>query len=240
MIKGWLKFFRVVNLPTVPGDLLVGAAICACGAGALASGFYVNLAVATLDAILIYMAGLADNDVVGASTDKARPIPDGEITLSSANLSRVLCCLGVVIFACIAKLPLLWWLAAAFILIAAFIYNRTKNIFLMGFCRGANVFCGAAATFGSSLRYLETWRFAALIAAIAIWSAYFAFVTKYSEGEEFDEAKKRRVGILIGSVIYIQLVLLMVFLIKPLLIAGAVLLLALRILKETAKGVSAS
>ena len=68
----------------------------------------------------------------------------------------------------------------------------------------------------------------------------YVYAEKYSEGEEFDEAKKRRVGILIGSVIYIQLVLLMVFLIKPLLIAGAVLLLALRILKETAKGVSAS
>lgn len=26
MLKSWLKLFRVVNLPTVPGDVLVGVA----------------------------------------------------------------------------------------------------------------------------------------------------------------------------------------------------------------------
>ena len=80
----------------------------------------------------------------------------------------------------------------------------------------------------------------ALAAVVLVWTGYIAAVTKYSEGEEADEAKRRRVGFLIGAIVYLQLIALIVFPVKPFLIAGAVLLIALRLMKRLLPEVSAS
>ena len=41
--------------------------------------------------------------------------------------------------------------------------------------------------------------------AAAVWLIYIWGVTKYSEGEEADPARKRRVGVLIGALVWLQL-----------------------------------
>ena len=69
---------------------------------------------------------------------------------------------------------------------------------------------------------------------------YIAAVTWYSTGEELDPAKKRRVGFLIGAIVYLQLIALLIFRVNPLLLTGAALLVILRLLKRFLPGVSAS
>ena len=78
---------------------------------------------------------------------------------------------------------------------------------------------------------------------IYIWA-----VTWYSKGEENDPAKKRRVGLLVGGIVYLQLTALIllthefpqVAAMRPLLVAGAVLLVLLRLFKKAFPEVSAS
>ena len=101
MLKSWLKLFRVVNLPTVPGDVLVGVA-----SSSFAVDGYVPALVARAAGIsvLIYMFGLVDNDIVGVKSDSGRPIADGEISLNLARVVRFVILLTVLI----AVLPILF------------------------------------------------------------------------------------------------------------------------------------
>ena len=64
-MKAWFRFFRVVNLPTVPGDIWVGAVAVWFGAGIICD-YGTPLFNATIAGGLLYMFGLADNDIVGA------------------------------------------------------------------------------------------------------------------------------------------------------------------------------
>ena len=81
-----------------------------------------------------------------------------------------------------------------------------------------------------------------------LWWIYISLVTLYSEGEENDPVKKRRVGLLVGGIVYLQLTALIVLTLefpqvaamRPLLVAGAVLLVLLRLFKKVFPEVSAS
>lgn len=232
MLKSWAKLFRVVNLPTVPGDVMAGAAAACVGAGTAMA--YGSVAYAAAASVLLYMFGLADNDIVGAGTDAGRPIPDGEISLRSAKVASALCLCGAAACGVVGHLPKAWWVMALALATTCANYNRAKWPFLMGLCRGFNVLCGGAAVAG--------WRLSStpLLAVAAVWALYITAVTKYSEGEECDPAKKRRVGLLIGALVYLQLIALLAFPYKPLLVAGAVLLAMLRLAKKTLPEVSAS
>ncbi len=235
MFKRWARFFRVINLPTVPGDVLAGAAAVCAVPGVVASPSLLSKAAwAAAAAVPIYMFGLADNDIVGTATDKGRPIPDGEIALGAAKTAAVLCICAAVACGAAGSLPKIWWLVAAALVAFCAIYNRTKQPVVMGLCRGCNVLCGGAAVAGWNL---VGWRLGALA---LVWTIYIAAVTKYSEGEEGDPAKKRRVGFLVGATIYLQLAALLAFPVKPFLVAGAALLLLLRAAKRLAPEVSAS
>ena len=77
-------------------------------------------------------------------------------------------------------------------------------------------------------------------ACVAVWTIYIAFVTWYSAGEETDPEKKRRVGFLIGAIVYLQLIVLLIFRVDPLLLTGAALLVVLRLMKRVLPEVSAS
>ena len=255
-ILAWRRLFRVVNLPTVPGDVLVGAAaMIALSPRAVASGeapVLTSVVVASVASVFLYMYGLADNDLVGASTDKGRPIPDGLVSPLAARIARGLCWLAVLACGFVARLPLEWWAVSLALLVAIAFYNRTKLSVLMGFCRGANVLCGVAALSprviaadSSRWSHLGTKGALAAFAAAALWLVYIAAVTRYSEGEDQDEAKRRRVGFLVGAIVYLQLAALIAFTfispaVKPLLIAGAVLLVVLRLSKRMLPKVSAS
>ena len=230
MIKPWLRFFRAVNLPTVPGDVLVGAAAVLCGGRADVAPLPLTAACAA--GVLVYMFGLADNDIVGAATDSGRPIPDGAISMRAARIARGLCLFGAMIAGAVADLPPAWWIAAFALAVAIVVYNRTKWCLAMGLCRGLNVACGGAVFCASPSLPLS--------ACALFWTLYVAAVTKYSEGEELDPERKRRVGFLVGAIVYLQLIALIAFYVRPLLIAGAVLLVVLRLMKRLLPEVSAS
>ena len=242
-MKAWLRFFRVVDLPTVPGDVLVGAAVVfSCASLASGQESASPVIAACVASVFLYMFGLADNDIVGARTDTGRPIPDGEISLGAARWARGLCLFGALIVAAAANLPPAWWIAAFVLAVAVVIYNRTKWCLLMGLCRGLNVVCGGAVAIGASLTSGQESASPLLWLGVcaAVWTIYIAAVTKYSEGEEMDAAKKRRVGFLVGAIVYLQLIALIVFPVKPFLVAGAVLLVILRLMKRFLPEVSAS
>ncbi len=250
----WLRLFRVVNLPTVPGDVFVGAAAAFAGETGYGGGFsqvwmaaFVHASVwwAAGASVFLYMFGLAQNDIMGVKTDKGRPIPDGEISMDSA-LAAATACIGGALF-CAYRGGLFdggffgdsWLRYASSLLVSITLYNRFKKWWLMGACRGLNVMLGAAAVGGVGMRPM-------LVAVL--WWLYISLVTLYSEGEEADPEKKRRVGMLVGGVVYLQLAALIAFAlafpqvaaIRTLLVAGAGMLILLRIFKAAFPRVSAS
>ena len=263
MLRPWLKLFRVVNLPTVPGDVLVGAAatMCCGGCAGASAQAVERMALAAVSSVFLYLFGLVDNDMVGADTDRGRPIPDREISMPAARIARMLCLvLGVAASASAAffssegrDYAVMFAACQIFVALALVVaivsYNRTKRPLLMGLCRGINVVLGATAIFPLLMLVrilLRAPLLACTVAVVAVaWTVYVAAVTKYSEGEEADPARRRRVGILVGGIVYLQLVALIVFTLvnpalKPLLVAGAVLLVLLRVMRRALPKVSAS
>ena len=236
----WLRLFRVVNLPTVPGDVLVGAALMSFFSWRAMSG----LAAAACASVFLYMFGLADNDIVGAKGDSGRPIPDGEITLGAARLARGLCLFAALVVALIGSLPRFWWPVALALVLSIVVYNRTKWSVFMGLCRALNVVCGVACVKIAFTQGDE--RLVYPVAVVAgLWFLYIWAVTKYSEGEEKNPGKKRLVGMFVGGIVYLQLLVLIVITMRdagamPLLVAGAVLLVLLRLFKRALPKVSAS
>ena len=254
MIKPWLRFFRVVNLPTVPGDVLVGASVVVASSSQGVGGdplFAATLFVSCLASVFMYMFGLAQNDILGAETDVGRPIPEGLISLAAAKTACGVCWLlvGLVAMYPHGRMP---FCAFAYVLVMTGLvstYNVKKRPILMGLCRGVNVAYGGAVVFFDSLTSGRDSVFPLLWlgACAAVWTVYIAAVTRYSEGEEMDTAKKRRVGFLIGAIVYLHLlVLVAAYLYAPntmtrgALLGGAAMLFLLRILKRLLPEVSAS
>ena len=263
MLKPWLRLFRIVNLPTVPGDVFVGAAaaMCWCGRASATSQDYAAITLAAASSCFLYLFGLVDNDIAGAETDKGRPIPDGEISMYAARRARDLCfLLGLFSVTAICLLHSsfaeLVSVSCGFMLLllacAICTYNRTKSSAMMGVCRGLNVVLGVTAVAPPLMWPRLVARAplqACVVAAVAVvWVAYIAAVTKYSEGEEADPERRRMVGQLLGGIVYLQIsVLAALSLFFPsvtatrrLLVACAAMLVALRVLKFAFPRVSAS
>ena len=246
MLMPWLRLFRVVNLPTVPGDVLVGAALAMWSVGCTSASpqDFARVALAAAASCCLYMFGLVDNDIVGAATDKGRPIPDGQVSMTAARIARGFCLFAALVVAALANLPCWWWAVALALTFSIVVYNRTKMSFFMGLCRALNVVCGAVST---KIVYCQGDRMLVYPVAVvaSMWLFYIWAVTRYSDGEEMDPAKRRMVGMFVGGIVYLQLLALIVITIldasaKPLLIAGAVLLVVLRVAKRTFPEVSAS
>ncbi len=241
-VHPWLRLFRVVNLPTVPGDVLVGAGLMSFFSWRMPSP--AQLCCAAAASVFLYMFGLVDNDIVGAKGDKGRPIPDGEISIGAARLARGLCLFAALIAASTGNLPRFWWPTALALAVSIVVYNRMKWSVFMGLCRALNVVCGVASV--EIVATQDDERLAYPVAVVAgLWFLYIWAVTKYSEGEEIDPGKKRLVGMFVGGVVYLQLLVLIVITLvdasaMPLLVAGAVLLVLLRLMKRLLPRVSAS
>lgn len=242
MNRAWLQFFRVVNVPTVPGDVLAGAAVAWTSVGPTVCGGMVRPFGAALASIAIYLFGMADNDIVGAATDDAsRPIPAGTLTFGAAKVARTLCLGVTLILGALANLSAEWWIVMAVLLASIVGYNRTKNCVLMGLCRGLNFLAGIAVVIpflsgGLPPKGDLVW----MIGLFLLWTLFITFVTKYSEGEHLEPRRKQIVGILIGSLIYLQLIVLVLFPVRAFLVAGAAMLVALRLMKRLLPEVSAS
>lgn len=179
-MKAWFRFFRAVNLVSVPGDSLVGAAAC----GLLTRGNWHDAALVALASVLMYMFGLADNDIVGAATDRNRPLVTGELSLRAAKIARAFALtLAAIAYALgHGRFPLLVALVSAII-----VYNRTKIPLVMGLCRGLNVLLGGLA-----------W------VPAAVWTVYITAVTKYSEREAVDPKNDFRVQLLVRFLVVLQ------------------------------------
>lgn len=246
-LLAWLRFFRIVNLPTAPGDVFAGAA------AALASGCAAwsprTICWAAVGACAAYLYGLADNDIVGAARDGVeRPIPAGAISLSAARIARAACLAALAAAGVAGRLPPAWSVAALLLLVACVAYNRTKIPALMGACRALNVACGAAAVAAVSAP-CDALRIAAFAAAPALLVfAWATFVTIHSKGEEKDAARRSSTGALVGNTVRCQLAALLAFAllfpeapgVRALLAAGAVLLVLLRVARAALPQVSAS
>ena len=182
-LSAWLRLFRVQNLVTVPGDVLVGAA----AGGGLVAANASRLALLCAASVCLYLYGLVDNDLVGAKTDpKTRPLAAGEISLGAARVARTLCL-------CLAVLALYFghgsFLLLVALTVAIQVYNRTKSPILMGAARGLNVLLGGPAWI-----------------AAAIWLAYVAGVTKFSERETVDPTNEKKVAALVYGLLGLQAV----------------------------------
>lgn len=248
----WLRLFRVVNLPTVPGDVFVGAAVglAAAETSAWRSPGLAHVWWAALASVFLYMFGLVHNDIVGARVDRDRPISNGEISLDSALAASVVCLAcafgvawyGVVVgpfWLCKAWSGTSWQVNAVSLVAAIMLYNKFKWSWMMGVCRGLNVILGAAAV--GCINF-------SVLAVAVLWWVYITLVTLYSEGEESNPEKKRRVGALVGGIVYLQLAALIAFTLsfpgvadmRLLLLAGAGMLILLRLFRALLPFVSAS
>lgn len=195
----WLRFFRVPNLTTVPGDALAGAAfMMPAGDETLPQAF-----AAAVGVLFIYMFGLADNDVVDARADAEnapdRPIPRGEISQPVA-LVAMFACLGAAFFlpnwilglvSPGTRMPFVWTASMTMLLGCVCAYNRLKWPSLMGACRGFSVLCGGMATWITDVHPYtremlpeSDWLLLSLSVMVGGWTAYIQAVAKLSEGKE--------------------------------------------------------
>jgi len=196
MNRAWLQLFRVPNLPTAAGDAVAGAALVLALRGPAPGAVAAALAAGAAE-LLFYMAGLADNDLVGAATDspRDRPIPAGRLTVRAVRAARLLCVMAAAAVGAAARLPPVWWaVAAALVALIAF-YNRAKDRFLfvgrfaMGACRGVALLSGAAAVsaapfVGPPAPFPVPPLPLALAMAFLSWTIYIAAVTRLGEDEE--------------------------------------------------------
>jgi len=158
----WLRFLRLPNVLSVPGDLLVGAVLVR---HAPASALPALPAVA-----LAYLFGMALNDVFDLPRDRRerpeRPLPSGQISLTAARAACFL--LAMAAFVLLPGLPM------ALLLLTVIGYTFLKNSVpllgppLMGCCRALAVWIGAGAPGSVPLP---------LAAGMGLWFLYIAGVS---------------------------------------------------------------
>lgn len=190
---GWLQLLRVPNLPTVPGDPLVGLVLATSAAGQSAPVHQAcGVALASL---FLYMAGLTLNDLHDLPDDRLhrpeRPLPRAAVSLHSARQAFViLAALGV---AAAASAGPRTALAGLLLLALICLYNLCAKArpgpacLVMGLCRGTSLMLGASA--GGRCE-------AALLPAVAL-TVYIGAVTWLSRRE--DETQRPGFYVLLPS-----------------------------------------
>lgn len=206
VIKPWLQLFRIPNLPTAVGDAVAGGAMVAFlifGKGVPGSAVAAALAAGAAE-LLLYLGGLADNDLVDVEADRAagssRPLATGALSRRAVRSARILCFAGAAAVGLAFRLGAGWWGCAAAVAAAILSYNRLKErlprlgFLLMGLCRGLAVASGAAAVADATPPEAVEW-FDATTSSLALswilvgpmalgWTLYTAAVTKLGAGEE--------------------------------------------------------
>lgn len=233
-IGAYLRLTRAVNIPTVPGDILVGAAAALAANGSFSVS---RTLIASLASVFFYLFGIVDNDIAGAARNTSRPIPDGEISIHSARMVRALFWALAIVSGRYLGASVEWWIAASVLLVSIVAYNRTKISALMGLCRALNVLMGALAVIPSGAGGFRLFCMAGLPAAV--WLAYVTLLTRYAKREDGNPRIRSFVGVLIGGIVYLQIFALLVFAlfvsdpaISRLLVGGGVLLIALRLFRR--------
>lgn len=198
-LNAWLQLFRLPNLPTAPGDALAGAALLMGLFPETFGGRWTAALAAGGASFFLYLFGLADNDLVGAADDAVhapdRPIPREALSVTAVRLARAVCLLAAFGLAFGAGLRQFWALMAVALVACILSYNRTKNVLLMGCCRGLSLVAGGTAVMPDGLwRAPVVWQAgdpwmtflvaeAVLVLAALGWTGYIAAVTLLSVGE---------------------------------------------------------
>ena len=150
-LSAWLGLFRAPNLLTVPGDPIAGFALAHFPAAD--ADITWRIAPPAVAAVLLYMAGLVQNDLADLAEDRrerpARPLASGAVSVGSARVAMAALFVGGIATAALAGQ---WALLTAVVLAGLiFAYNRLLRrgsafgLLAMGACRGASLLLGAAA-----------------------------------------------------------------------------------------------
>lgn len=168
--RAWAAFLRLPNIGTAFGDAIAGALMAALSLGVLGGGAHFlswsaffgwrQVLCASFTVALLYLFGLADNDIVDMRADEVksplRPLAFGLIGLGAAKCAR-----AALLAAAFATWIVAIWgdslsllLPFALLALAIALYNRIKSRFpivgvaLMGLCRGGALLLGALAACG--------------------------------------------------------------------------------------------
>ncbi len=201
-IRAWLELMRLSNAPTIVSNVLVGWAI---GLSAGGDGAWSRAALTALAMLLLYVGGMALNDVMDVEIDRrqrpGRPIPSGRITRSAAAVFVLACFTAALAALATQNLMALAW---GFVLMVAIVlYNivhaRTAaSVALMGLCR-ALVYVTAAMAAGWSPQWSES---LLLPAALMSYVLLFSVVARSEAASERVKFESIVVLLPMGAVIF--------------------------------------
>ncbi len=87
-IIAWLRIFRIPNIFTVPGEAMAGYLLCR---GDISKNEFIYLIIASIS---FYVFGLVTNDIADIREDREssprRPLPAGDISISSASYASLI------------------------------------------------------------------------------------------------------------------------------------------------------
>ena len=202
-MRAWLELARVSNLPTCVSNVLVGTAI-----GSLTGEVaWPVVAVVTGAVFLLYVGGMALNDVVDHRVDRQerpeRPIPSGRISVGAARGFAVVCivtALGLTALAGSRTLAVGAGLSAVIVLYDLVHKRVAVSSVLMGVCRGL-VYLLAAVAIG--------WPLDGTVALTLFFAigAYVALVTVVARGEAGQTLDRRRwLSLVLPAVVLVPIV----------------------------------
>lgn len=195
--RAWLELMRVSNTPTVVSNALTGVAL---GAAPTAPFPWRDFALAAPALVLLYIAGMATNDVIDAATDRderpGRPIPSGRVSRAAAGWFALLATAVALVLLTVAD-----WRAGvggAALALGALAYNLTHrwhaaSVVIMGACRALAVVTAALAV-GAPRELLPL----AIVSAI-LW-VYIVLISIVARSEAGNRNRVRTVVAMICAV----------------------------------------
>lgn len=198
--RAWLELLRVSNAPTVVSNALTG---CALAVQRDAAFPWRAFALAAPALVLIYVAGMATNDLVDAATDReerpGRPIPSGRVSRAAAGWFAIAA--TAVALALLAAADWRAGVAGAGLSLCALVYNVTHRlspatVVLMAGCRSLAVVT-AACTMGGP----PSWRPVLIVAGVL--GLYVIALSAVARGEA---GNRNRVWIVVAMVCAISLI----------------------------------
>lgn len=199
-LRAWLELVRISNAPTVASNALTG---CAIGAGGAVFPWGVWGVVAPA-LMLLYVAGMATNDVADASVDRAerpgRPIPSGRVSRAAAGWFAAAA--TAVALVMLAALDWRAGAAGAGLALCSLAYNLTHrlsaaSVVLMGACRALAVVTAAIAPG----RFPDDALWTLVAAAGGLW-VYVVLISVVARAEAGD---RRRVRVVVAMLCAISL-----------------------------------
>lgn len=201
-LRAWLQLIRLPNLLTAPGDPLAGY-LLAGGAWDAA-----RITAACGVSLLLYIAGLIDNDLVDMDEDRRdrpnRPLPRRAVSPGWAGTFMTACLIGAMYLASTVNGTTLLTASALCIAIAVYNHllksNRLLGALGMGGCRALSLLVGAAAA--GPLFPVPP----AVSAAAGLLGLYIAALTWIAAKETEDPTgrRSRAVGVWIANLVLLQ------------------------------------